>query len=1408
MYNPVSTYRLQFHKNFTLDDLERLITYFEKLGVGTVYASPVFEAVAGSTHGYDILDPNKINPEIGSMEDLRRIRTILREKKIGWLQDIVPNHMAFDVNNAWLMDVLEKGPYSVYRDFFDQAWTGELYHGRMIVPFLGEPLEKVIENEELIVSYSEPRLVLKYFDNAYPLNPRSYESILKIGEKHASDSVLQLLEQLEEMKRVEDAATFSEEWSEFMLQFSSLMKNEIVDSYVDSCIAAINCEPQLIKHITEEQSYRLVHWQHADKKITFRRFFTVNGLIGLNIQNEEVMKHHHQLIKQLVNESVFDGLRIDHIDGLFDPNVYLRKLRKLAGDHTYIVVEKILEPGEELRDDWPIQGSTGYDFLALVNNLFTFKPGGKKFTEFYQRLMNDSTPIHELVHQKKRNILNENMRGELDNLYHLFKDLNLADAGELENVDPLVLENAIGEFLVHCPVYRFYENEYPLKEEEAAAVQKIFSSILKNKPELSSGLDLIRKALLEKPLKGDDAYNRQALLFYQRSMQFTGPLMAKGVEDTLMYTYNRFIAHNEVGDSPEMFGLSAREFHEAMISRQQKWPLSLNATATHDTKRGEDVRARLNVLSEMEDEWFSSVESWQGLNETLKQDGAPDTNDEYFIYQALIGTYPMPGENDDDFAKRFQLYLEKASREAKRHTNWAMPNEEYENGIKSFACSLLDKTSDFWKSFQALHEKVADVGIVNSLSQTILKFTCPGVPDVYQGCELWDLSFVDPDNRRSVDYKKRQQWLFEIGDGMQENASAFISNLWQNKYNGKIKLWLVHTLLNLRKQNSKLFSHGEYIPIQVEGDYKDHLFAFARRYGQEAVIVAVPLHVSKIAAAQNVELQKIDWKHTHIVLPGNLSSEWIDIFSKKPIEISERIYVRDLFKNLPVAIMITKKTNERGAGVLMHITSLPSAFGIGDMGPEAKNFADFLHASKQKYWQILPINPTEQGQGHSPYSSICSRAGNTLLISPELLVNDGLLQWDDLTSYFLPQETRVNFVQAEINKSELFNKAWHAYKSAQESGDQQEFKQFCIRENEWLDDFAFYTILKKENQGKAWFQWDEKYKLRDEDALSKLRDEHADELQKVKWQQFVFHKQWLQLKTYCNDRNIHFFGDLPFYASYDSVDVWAHRNIFSLDEHGNAMGVAGVPPDMFSADGQLWGMPVFRWDVLKETGFDWWIKRLAKNEQLFDLLRLDHFRAFADYWEVPAGGSNAKTGEWKLGPGADFFFTVKNKLGDLDFVAEDLGEITNAVGELRDQFNLPGMKILQFAFDGDIPRSSYVPHNYTSNFIAYTGTHDNNTIVGWYRQDIDDYVRNKLCEYTGASLSEHNIHVVFGRMAYASVAKIVILPMQDVLGLDENARMNTPSSIKNNWGWRLMPGQLNGDAVNQLRHWTTMYNRE
>ncbi|WP_420149193.1 malto-oligosyltrehalose synthase [Spirosoma sp.] len=910
MKNITSTYRIQFHKEFNFSDFEQIIPYLDKLGVKTIYASPISESMPGSVHGYDVVNPQRINPEIGTEEQLRTISRQLTERGIGWLQDIVPNHMAYHPRNPWLHDVLEKGQLSPYATYFDIDWTSPHHHGRLMVPFLGDSLEDVISAGQLRVDYQMQRFVFDYQGTTYPLHLRSYVTILQAASPSEEPVAEVLVEQLKPILQLTDSNDYSLRSTEFLNAFAEQMQHKSFSAYIEDRLKVINEDSGSIQRIADEQAYRLCSYSETDHQINFRRFFTVNSLICLNIQEPAVFEAVHKLPKTLFEAGVFHGLRVDHIDGLHNPVRYLEQLRELAGDEAYIVIEKILQNNEELPTNWPIEGATGYAYLAIVNNLFTRTDSQQAFTTFYRELLGEKQVVRQELNDKKAYILYQHMQGELDNLYHLFLELNLVDERKLNALSASTLKSAIGEFLIQCPVYRYYGNQMPLALEESAAIKAIFARIRQAKPDLSGAVDLLEDVMITKPQDNDETYKQRALRFYQRSMQFTGPLMAKGVEDTLMYTYNRFIGHDEVGDSPEFFGLTVDEFHQKMIDRQTDWALALNATSTHDTKRGEDVRSRLNVLPDLADEWIEEVKAWQSLNRndkatvTLDDDSsveAPDANDEYFIYQTLIGAYPMPGsEEDADFPDRLSEYLEKALREAKRHTTYDSPNEAYEKAVNNFAHRLLDRRRTFWQRFQAFHQQIADMGIVNSLAQVLLKCTCPGLPDVYQGSELWNLSLVDPDNRRPVDFAIRQRWLNEL---LEADTSTIWSELWQKRYDGRIKLWLIHKLLTERNGQIDTFANGRYVSLPIEGRYKQHVVAFARQHNQVWYVVVVPLGIARLCRDQQVDALSLDWQDTRLLIPTEAPIHWENRLDETNGTVENGINVTDLFTSLPLALL-------------------------------------------------------------------------------------------------------------------------------------------------------------------------------------------------------------------------------------------------------------------------------------------------------------------------------------------------------------------------------------------------------------------------------------------------------------------------------------------------------------------------
>lgn len=1319
MFNPISSYRIQFHAGFTFNDFRKLIPYLHQLGVKTIYASPIFTAVPGSMHGYDGINPIQLNPEIGSAAELRLIAKELAALKMGWIQDIVPNHMAYDYRNPWLMDVLKKGESSKYRNHFDII-SSDLAKEPLMAPFLGADLEQEIADGKFSLVQQKKEWFLKYNESYWPL-------------RKGTD-----------------------------------LKGSI-------------------KEIADQQFYRLCSYQESNARINYRRFFTVNSLICLNMQSKDTFDDFHVLIRELVAQKIFQGLRIDHIDGLFDPLQYLENLRALCGEDVYIVAEKILEPGEVLPPNWPIEGTTGYDYLGLANQLYTNEQAEKKFNNFYESLTEDNTSIEEQIREKKRKILSTAMQGELENLFQLLLDIMPEGSERLSVEDFEAFKYIISELLILCPVYRFYGNAYPLAQEEMEAMEKLFALLEKDK-KLLRPVKLIKKAML---------YDN--ISFYQRLMQFSGPLMAKGVEDTLMYTYNRHLGNNEVGDSPAVFGLKAADFHEAILDRAENWPLTMNSTATHDTKRGEDARARLSILTDLKGEWLQQVRDWRALN--ITHGAAPDENDEYFIYQTLVSTYDER-ENREVYQNRFLDYIEKALREAKEKSGWENPDEDYEAATMAFVIRILDTTREFWTVFSDFFRRLANLGMVKSLSSLILKHGVPGVPDTYQGTELWDFSMVDPDNRRAVDYGLRKQYMDDFS-----KKSFSLKLLWQESSAGEIKLLILQKLLKFRADYAGLFRFGLYVPLKVTGLHAADFIAFARRYKTEWAIFVVPVNVVFILKDQ--KSLHFELGDTQVVLPADAPCSYIELIEGQPCKVEDNtLLLQDVFKSVPFGVLHQKvEHQERGAGVLMHITSIPSAFGIGDVGPEAVNFLDFLASCGQKYWQILPLNPVLASQAYSPYASSSVMAANPVLISPELLMKDGLLEQGDWKAKQQKVKRNVRFASAVQEKKILLNLAYQRFKQKSEVEDQ-EFSDFSASQAYWLDDYAMYEVLKSLNADKPWYEWPKELKNKELPALSEVKDQYADKINEVKWYQFIFFKQWNELKIHAVSLNIKLIGDLPFYAALDSADVWSNQGLFEISSSGEMKAVAGVPPDYFNADGQLWGMPIYNWKAMEKSSYDWWVQRIRRNMDLYDLIRLDHFRAFSSYWEVPEGSSSAKFGSWKKGPGRLLFDALVAEFGTIPIIAEDLGEIDAEVVSLRDHYQLPGMKVLQFAFGEDSSASVHAPHNFTSvNCLVYTGTHDNNTTRNWYEKDIDKDDKARIASYTGLKVFKGNITQVLTRLAYASTANVAIVPIQDILNKGAKARMNVPASVKRNWVWRVKSIELNDTVRVYLHDLVKLYGR-
>ncbi len=912
MYNPISTYRIQFNKDFRIPDLDRIIEYLGMLGSGTVYASPIFQATPGSAHGYDIINPLLFNPEVTDKDDFLKVCSRLQNYNLGWLQDIVPNHMAFHQNNAWLMDVLEKGSNSEYIGFFDLEPGVASREKPLMVPFLGSTLEQAVSNGEVKMGWCNGNFCITYFDNQYPINFDSFSKIIEAEIPDAPGAFADMWNQLKENRKHDISQFYYLRWNPFKAVVQNLYeKEELFCRFIHKIIRTYNANVHLLQDVIQSQYYRLCHWQETERSINFRRFFTVNGLICTKMESPAVFAKYHSFIAEMLQKGCFNGLRIDHIDGLNDPNGYLENLRKLSGKDTYIVAEKILEHDEEFPDFWPIQGNTGYDFLATVNNLLTDMKGYKKLHTLYKEVTQLEIHPADLIYQNKKMILTTRMHGEWDNIVTYFNRLDFLDFGK-EKISQEEIKEAIGEFMLACPVYRLYPRRFPLRNHNRATVEEIFARARSRNPALEDALNVLAAILLSKEDKSEEQ-NRKLEQFFTRLMQFTGPLMAKGVEDTSMYQYNCFIAHNEVGDAINAKGISSEEFHQQMLQRQQNWPLTMNTTSTHDTKRGEDVRARLNVVSELADEWDTHVRKWMRMNQKKKtrlDSGLlePSLSVEYFIYQTLLGTFPSEGKADEEYLQRIDQYLVKALREAKRKVSWRDPDEVYENAICDFTRNILHSDHDFLNAFLPFQQKIAWRGVTNSLTQLSLKGTAPGVPDIYQGTEWWDLTLVDPDNRQPVDYEARKTMLKQLISQSRKDSAALMQQLSSNPFDGRIKLWLTHILLSLRKQQPELFANGEYIPLEVKGEFARHAMAYARRHQNDWVIVVVPLITGALSQKPKGEyLSEVNWEDTHVVIPDNAPVNWMHLLDGSSHVVKEKLDLKELFKNAGVCLLTNTK---------------------------------------------------------------------------------------------------------------------------------------------------------------------------------------------------------------------------------------------------------------------------------------------------------------------------------------------------------------------------------------------------------------------------------------------------------------------------------------------------------------------
>lgn len=927
MNTPTATYRIQFSPSFGFQATNSIISYLADLGISDLYASPIFMAVKGSLHGYDVVDPSRLNPELGEPSDFEALADELKKHNMGWIQDIVPNHMAMDSDNRFLMDILENGPRSKYFKFFDVDWDhpAASLNKRILAPFLGRFYGECLEDGEIALKYGPDGFKVAYYNIAFPLRIDSYLNVFKdlaqLKRKLADDDpdFIKLLGILYVLKSLASSDEPEERSNQIKFIQRSLWElynsDAVIKAFVDDTLRTFNGEKgkaesfNFLHELLAQQLFRFSFWKVAAEEINYRRFFCVNGLISLRVEEEHVLDHTHGLIIDLIERRIVTGLRIDHVDGLYDPTSYLQKVRSRAPS-AYIVVEKILNLNEDLPPFWPVQGTTGYDFTNQVNGLFCQRENERAFSRIYSSVTGLKNSYEDVVRDNKKLMIQEDMASDVHNLALLLKKISSRDRHG-SDITLNALRRALTEVLAAFPVYRTYISQVAISENDRKTILEAVDRARANFPSLLHGFTFVRRfLLLDFPDYVSEEEKRGWLHFAMRFQQLTGPVMAKGVEDTTLYGYNRLVSLNEVGGRPDHFGCSLEEFHAFSTKKRELWPDSINATATHDTKRGEDVRTRINVLSEMPDEWLKKLRTWLRINRGKKKrvqgSPVPDRNDEYFLYQTLIGAFPFSDADYPDFVQRIKAYIVKAVREAKVHTAWLRPDTEYEDAYVSFAEKILAPSQDnaFLKDLIPFCRRVSHYGMLNSLSQTLVKIASPGVPDFYQGTELWDLSLVDPDNRRSVDFEKRRAMLAGIREGENSNIDRLIQDLLSTREDGRIKLFLTYRALKGRRAHREIFQEGAYLPLESGGRFGNHVIAFARRHEQQWALVIAPRFLSRLVQAGDFPLGRKIWQDTQVTMPDAAPAQWRNVITSEVLSAGMALPVGDALLNFPVALLM------------------------------------------------------------------------------------------------------------------------------------------------------------------------------------------------------------------------------------------------------------------------------------------------------------------------------------------------------------------------------------------------------------------------------------------------------------------------------------------------------------------------
>lgn len=874
----IATCRLQLHPGFTLDDAARVVPYLNRLGVSHLYLSPILQAVHGSTHGYDVVDPSRVNDELGGEAALQRLCAALEQAGMGMVLDIVPNHMAVAGDqNPWWWDVLENGPSSPFAMYFDVDWESseERWPNKVLLPVLGDHYGRILEAGEIRLQYADGLFELAYGEHRFPLDPSSLKDLLYRAYRATRIELLGFLAEScarlpQPQLTARDSVARRHRDQDVIRQLldDTTRQDPATAEALRAEVEAINADPDALDALIEKQNYRLAWWRTAGRDLGYRRFFDINDLAGLRQEQEDVFQAVHALPIRWVREGSVQGLRVDHPDGMRDPGEYFRRLAHSCPG-TWIVAEKILEPGEALPGDWPIAGTTGYDFLNLVQGLFVDPAGEPPLTRLFEAISDEEADYPGLVYESKRQVLKDLLGSELNRLSALFVDI-CEHHRRHRDYTRHELYLALLEVAACFPVYRSYvtPRENGVSEADIGFVETAIERAGEHRAELDSELLQFLRDLLLLRIPGD----RESELAL-RFQQLTGPAMAKGVEDTALYRFHRLTALNEVGGDPDCFGVSVDTFHQACTRARARHPEAMLATSTHDTKRSEDVRARLVLLSEIPDTWAQSVHRWMRHNARHRRGEWPDPASEHLYYQALVGAWPIDAE-------RMTAYMEKALREAKQHTSWTHPQEDYEQAWREFVTGTLEDP-DFRGALESFLQPLIAGGRTNSLAQTLIKLTAPGIPDLYQGSELWDLSLVDPDNRRPVDFDARARLLEEL-------PHLSPAQIRERADEGLPKLWVVHQALALRRRHPEWFRpDAAYTPLQATGERAGHAVAYLRGDG---ALVLVPRLVLGLAG---------DWRDTRLGLPPGV---WHNRLSGETLEGGDRS-VAAILDALPVALL-------------------------------------------------------------------------------------------------------------------------------------------------------------------------------------------------------------------------------------------------------------------------------------------------------------------------------------------------------------------------------------------------------------------------------------------------------------------------------------------------------------------------